>query len=125
MPNLIDPAELRSIQDTIKLLKISRVTFYNWLNANKIKTIVISGKHFISQSEIERLMQEGYDFAKTEADAALAKLREAMPSEEELDTLSTGLDLYYKGSSSDYPIHRNKQAIEAKLAALRVLGDAK
>jgi excisionase family DNA binding protein len=54
----IDTDKLLNVQQAIKQLGISRVTFYDWINRGKIKPVHIGGKTFITVGEMERVVKD-------------------------------------------------------------------
>lgn len=55
---VIDTDELRTIEQTIDLLNITRTTYYRWIEEKRLTPIDIAGKIFIHQSEIDRIINE-------------------------------------------------------------------
>lgn len=49
--------KLYTINEVAEILKISRTTFYRWLNRGVIKIIMVNGKPRIAESELRRLMK--------------------------------------------------------------------
>ena len=47
--------QLYTINETIKILKISRITLWRYIKQGKIKTIDLCGNPRITQDEIDRL----------------------------------------------------------------------
>ena len=53
----IDTRDLKTIDESANLLKKYRTTILRWLKEERICGIVIGGKTFIPQSEIDRILK--------------------------------------------------------------------
>lgn len=54
----LDTDKLLNVQQATKLLSISRVTFYDWINKGRIKPVHIGGKTFITVEEKDRVIRD-------------------------------------------------------------------
>lgn len=55
---VINTDDLRTIEQSMDLLKVSRMTIYRWIEEHRLSPIVIADKTFIHLEEIERINKE-------------------------------------------------------------------
>jgi predicted site-specific integrase-resolvase len=58
MDKLINPDELLNIEQTIDILGITRVTYYEWVKQRKITPEIIAEKPFIRKTQVLLLKEQ-------------------------------------------------------------------
>lgn len=51
--------KLYTIKETMEILKVSRISIYNWINDGTINAVKLVGTYRIKESEIKRIQNEG------------------------------------------------------------------